>query len=323
MLPRFRLVLAVSAVSLPLMLIAPSPARAQTCELLSQLGVCSPSESGVTFLPDGTISLPGGGGSAAPSLPPPPSVPTLLPGAASHLLDLANQERAQVGAPKLVFRDDVVKMATVQTQKMLGSGGGIFHNLDLLTQPLRNVLGASAVGENVGWSTHLEDLHPRLMASPGHRAALLDPRFTVAGFAVMQDTDGRYYVTQDFVQPSGATPPPSPPASSVPDDATPAPASAPVRATAPVPAEETAAQTVAGTPTASPADPVPAAVSDRRMPTGSEVAEGEVAGLISGDLASTSAGGRSGPVALALALLAIALAGHGWTWTRSRQGLQY
>nr|MBA2438486.1 CAP domain-containing protein [Acidimicrobiia bacterium] len=143
-------------------------------------------------------------------------------------------------------------MATVHTQKMLGSGGGIFHNLDLLTQPLRNVLGAVAVGENVGWSTHLEDLHPRLMASPGHRAALLDPRFTVAGFAVMQDTDGLYYVTQDFVQPSGATPPPSPPApsppaSSVPDDAAPAPASAPVRVTAPVSAEETAAQTVAGT----------------------------------------------------------------------------
>jgi uncharacterized protein YkwD len=313
------------------MLIAPSPARAQTCELLNQLGVCSPSESGVTYHPDGTISLPGGGGTAAPSLPPAPSVPTLLPGAASHLLDLANQERARVGAPKLTFRDDVVKMATVHTQKMLGSGGGIFHNLDLLTQPLRNVLGAVAVGENVGWSTHLEDLHPRLMASPGHRAALLDPRFTVAGFAVMQDTDGLYYVTQNFVQPSGATPPPSPPASSVPDDATPAPASAPVRVSAPVPAEETAAQTVAGTPAESPANAVPTAVveptdavvTDQRMPTGSEVAVGEVAGLISGDLASTSAGARSGPMALALALLAIALAGQGWTWTRSRQGLQH
>jgi lysozyme family protein len=91
-----------------------------------------------------------------------------------------------------------------------------------------------------------------------------------------------------------------------------------------VSAEETAAQTVAGTPTESPDAKVPTAVvTDRRMPTGSEVAVGEVAGLISGDLASTSAGGRSGPIALALALLAIALAGQGWTWTRSRQGLQH
>jgi len=40
------------------------------------------------------------------------------------------------------------------------------------------------------------------MNSPGHRANLLNPRFSVAGFAVVQAPDGRYFITEDFFQPA-------------------------------------------------------------------------------------------------------------------------
>jgi hypothetical protein len=52
---------------------------------------------------------------------------------------------------------------------------------------------------------------------------------------------------------------------------------------------------------------------------GSEVAFGEVAGLISKDSASTPSARRFGPVTLALVLLGIGLAGHGWSYTHGRR----
>lgn len=300
--------------SLALVLVAPVPAGASACDLLDKLGACTPSDPEVVFTPEGLITLPGVGSSAPPA-PPAPSSPTLLPDAARRLLDLANQERARVGAPALVFRDDVVRLAVAHTRKMIqGSGGGIFHNLDLLTKPLRQTLGALVVGENVGWSTHLEDLHPRLMASPPHRAALLDPRFTVAGFAVIHNTDGIYYVTQDFIQPSGAVPsPPAPPPTSGP----PAPASDPVVTIEPAVAEETRERAPVDDQSEPPTVvddvvPVNADQGPEELPT---FASGEVAALIIEPPGPTP--GRSGPLAVALILLATTVVGQGWWWFRA------
>lgn len=321
---RSRWPLAALALSLTLVLIAPVPARAQVCDLLNQLGACTPSEQELEFTTDGLIVLPGAP-SSAPSAPPPPSSPRLLPDAARRLLDLANQERTRVGAPTLVFRDDVVQLAIAHTQKMVG-GGGIFHNLDLLTKPLLSTLGALAVGENVGWSTHLEDLHPRLMASAAHRAAMLDPRFTVAGFAVIQDTDGRYYVTQDFIQPSGVTPPPpspspAPPPPAVAGNEAPVPARAPGSAVAP---ERAAPEAAVDSPGGLDEDEVPIGLVetgteiDQSGLDASELAQGEVAGIIV-EPASTTSSGRAGLVLVALALLSAAILGQGWWWTLGRR----
>jgi len=48
----------------------------------------------------------------------------------------------------------------------------------------------------------VESAHARLMNSRGHRANLLNPRFSVAGFAVVQAPDGRYFITENFLQPT-------------------------------------------------------------------------------------------------------------------------
>lgn len=268
----------LAAASLVLAAIA-LPAQAQLCEVLNELGACTPSAPpDLEYTGDGRIILPGVPSTDGGSLPPPPSVPTERPEIARQLLSQANQERARVGAPALTSRDDLVGLATSQTRKMLGTGGGLLHNLDLVTRPLLDRLGAVVAGENVGWSTHVEDIHPRFMASPGHRAALLDPRFTVAGFAVIQDTDGLYYVTQDFIQPRGAAP-------SVEEPAT----------AAPVPTTGTMPATAVGG-------------------DGQRLAQGAVAGVLADPVSSTTT-----PLALvvtAVALLAAAAAGQARWWAR-------
>ncbi|MGI8759245.1 MAG: CAP domain-containing protein, partial [Acidimicrobiales bacterium] len=160
-----------------------------------------------------------------------------------------------------------------------------------------------------------------------HRAALLDPRFTVAGFAVMQDTDGLYYVTQDFIQPSGATPPPADPEPASPPpppgDADPTSIATPVPAPERVPVAETVADTI---PASSPAGEEPEVVeqsdpdaTDPPINRSSELAFGEVAGLISESPASTPSARRFGPVTLAVLLLGLGVAGHGWSYTHGRR----
>lgn len=52
-------------------------------------------------------------------------------------------------------------------------------------------------GENLAYSTQLEDLLPNLMQSPGHRANILDERFNAIGIAIFKRGE-RYYAVQNF-----------------------------------------------------------------------------------------------------------------------------
>ena len=79
-------------------------------------------------------------------------------------------------------------------------------------------------GENIGWNSGLEDsyspvrVHERFMASPGHRANVLDGRFTHAGVGAAAADNKMFqgYVqntrmyTELFLQAPGAAPAPAP-----------------------------------------------------------------------------------------------------------------
>ena len=54
-------------------------------------------------------------------------------------------------------------------------------------------------GENVALDVDIASAQDHLMASPPHRANLLDPSFNLAGFAVVR-SGGRVYVVQDFAR---------------------------------------------------------------------------------------------------------------------------
>ena len=179
-----------------------------------------------------------------PPTTPPTTAPTTIvnvPSAAQHLLDLANNDRRQAGVGQLTSRDDIVTIALAHSQDM-ARAGDIFHSTTFLTAAVKNLLGARIGGENVAYNGDIDNAHDRLMASPGHRANLLDARFSVVGFAVVHAPDGRYFITEDFIEPSGA-PRAAAPAPAAPHKATavvhkasaPRPAPSPPTTAAPVP----------------------------------------------------------------------------------------
>ena len=87
-----------------------------------------------------------------------------------------------------------------------------------------NGLSYQWAGENIGWNSGLDDsyspvrVHEKFMLSPGHRANVLDPRFTHGGVGAAA-ADGRMFqgyvqntrmYTELFMQASGTAPPPAP-----------------------------------------------------------------------------------------------------------------
>ena len=323
---RLRAVLAVPVLVLAVTSLVALPGRAHACELLNQLLVgCAPPAPAPGLptpvpLPPlgdlpGVITLPTTPPPAPPPPPPSPQLggrPVLVPEAARHLLDLANAERAAVGSQPLTSRPDVTEVAAGHSMAM-AERGAIWHNAAYVTDAVADLLRATWVrGENVAWSSDIDHAHRLLMDSPAHRSNMLDPRYSVAGFAVARSGDGNYWVTQNFLQPSGASPGPVPIAS---------PGSPPL---------------AVGVPSAPPA-PEPAALGEPIAPAPSTtggpapVAPGHTAGAASapepgpqgldGAVLATdvaAAGTAGGMGTLAAGLAAVVALGHGASWWSAR-----
>ncbi|MGC2057790.1 MAG: CAP domain-containing protein [Candidatus Sulfotelmatobacter sp.] len=123
------------------------------------------------------------------------------PQAEQLLLYLANQARAQVGAPRLILDSGMSRAARLHAEKMLAEHQ-LSHRLDgELSLPQR--LAATTrtqfdqEGENVAFDFDAAQGHQHLMQSPPHRANLLNPAYNVVGLGVVRSGD-RLYIVQDF-----------------------------------------------------------------------------------------------------------------------------
>jgi uncharacterized protein YkwD len=118
-------------------------------------------------------------------------------GAERRLTDLINAERGRLGLPGLRVDVRLVASARDWSQHM-AQRGTILHEPDLSG---RVPAGATAAAENVGVASTSADvadrLHALFMGSSGHRANLLDGRFTEVGIGVVGSGD-RVWVTQRF-----------------------------------------------------------------------------------------------------------------------------
>jgi uncharacterized protein YkwD len=128
------------------------------------------------------------------------------PAAVARILALMNNERRGKGLPQLALRADVSALSAPHSEAMAAKGT-IWHNDAYFAPAVKKRLDARLLGENVARNTDIDDAHRRLMNSPGHRANILDGRFTVVGLAVYDDGWGNLYVTQSFVQPNTAAAP--------------------------------------------------------------------------------------------------------------------
>jgi hypothetical protein len=120
----------------------------------------------------------------------------------ARMLEQVNRERERAGLPALRQEPRLDAAAAEHTSRM-ARRGTLAHQLRG-EPPLRARVAATglrfnAVAENVGYSTNVEDLHPNLMRSRGHRANLLDARYNAIGVAIQREGN-RYYVTQNFAR---------------------------------------------------------------------------------------------------------------------------
>lgn len=126
----------------------------------------------------------------------------------ARMLELVNDDRVELGLAPLRMRDDLNDIAGDHTISM-ARDEVLRHNQSLASPETKDRIGAARVGENVGRAATLRDLHRGFMASPDHRANIVDGRFTEIGIGVAYDDDGRVYATTDFVEPLGAAAPTS------------------------------------------------------------------------------------------------------------------
>ncbi|MFL6206638.1 MAG: CAP domain-containing protein [Acidimicrobiales bacterium] len=133
--------------------------------------------------------------SAPVAAPPAPAVPD--PTGEARALQLVNAERAQAGVPPLQLNTAARSVARTWSEHM--AAGGLSHNPDLSGDLNRaGVTGWTTCGENVGYSEDVDGVHALFMASPGHRAHMLDPAFLQVGIGVVHAA-GKTWVTMDLV----------------------------------------------------------------------------------------------------------------------------
>ena len=168
--------------------------------------------------------------SAGPPLAAPAGDPDVSD--AAQLLVLVNNERVIAGLSPLTLSNVAVEVAESWSQHMAATGE-LAHNDLWFSTSTRQRAGAGVVGETVALNASVEDAHRRLMASPPHRANILDQRFHMMGLAVVADAAGMKWVTQDFMQsrepvvvvsepspdpePSSAPPPPPTATATIPE----------------------------------------------------------------------------------------------------------
>ena len=118
-----------------------------------------------------------------------------------QLLALANQSRAEAGAPRLALDAGLSQAARAHAEAMYAARqlSHQFEGEPSLPQRLAaaTLTQLDQEGENVALDFNAADGHQHLMLSPPHRANLLNPEYNVIGVGVVRGGD-RLYIVQDF-----------------------------------------------------------------------------------------------------------------------------
>ncbi len=120
-----------------------------------------------------------------------------------QLLDLLNGARTSHGLPPLRIEATLETGAARHTASM-ADGGGLFHTSMTGSAPS----GWTRLGENVVVAGSAPAAHLLLMASPTHRAAMLDGHFDEVGIGVTHGGGASHWVSMKLAdRPAGAAAP--------------------------------------------------------------------------------------------------------------------
>ena len=114
---------------------------------------------------------------------------------------MANQARAQAGAPRLTLDAGLCRAARAHAEAMFAARQ-LSHQFEGEPSLPQRLAAATHTqldqeGENVALDFDAESGHKHLMLSPPHRANLLNPAYNVIGMGVVRSGD-RLYIVQDF-----------------------------------------------------------------------------------------------------------------------------
>ena len=123
-----------------------------------------------------------------------------IPISEQYLLFAANQDRAAHGLGPVVYDPSLSVAASMHAREM-AAHGTISHQfpgeMDLSERASRYGVRFSLITENVAIASTSAEAHSLWMASPGHRANLLDPKVNTIGIAVLMRGDEAFAV-EDF-----------------------------------------------------------------------------------------------------------------------------
>jgi len=125
----------------------------------------------------------------------------------SCFFDQINAARAINGAAALELSPNLSEYGRSHSTTM-ATAGFLFHSGSEQLEPVLPT-GWQAWGENVGYATGSEScdwLFEAFWESPGHRDALLNPIFDLAGIGVITDAEDTIWTTHVFVQTSNPLP---------------------------------------------------------------------------------------------------------------------
>ncbi|HEY1526127.1 MAG TPA: CAP domain-containing protein [Candidatus Angelobacter sp.] len=118
-----------------------------------------------------------------------------------QIFDQLNHERERAGFAALEWNISAATAAR-QHSRLLAEKSELSHQFQgeaslperLASTGVRFTVSA----ENVARTEYVEDIHPALMGSSGHRANMLNPEYNAVGIGVAE-SKGKVYVTQDFI----------------------------------------------------------------------------------------------------------------------------
>lgn len=117
-----------------------------------------------------------------------------------QVINLVNQERAKAGLSALKLDKNVAKAALVRAKETEKSFSHTRPNGSKFTTALtENGAAFRGAGENIAWGQKTpQDVMKSWMNSPGHRANILNKKFTTIGVGYYKNASGVNYWTQLF-----------------------------------------------------------------------------------------------------------------------------
>lgn len=121
----------------------------------------------------------------------------------AQAFEAINAHRTSKGLSPLVWNDSVAEQAKIHSQNMANGTTAFGHDgFATRINILKETITITEAGENVAYNSHQNPVQKAVegwLASPGHKANIENATYNQTGIGIVQDANGKYYLTQKFI----------------------------------------------------------------------------------------------------------------------------